>query len=119
VPSRSKEKGDRRERQIVQLLRDLGLDAARVPLSGAAGGEYTGDLRFIPPCHGGEDSWRAEVKGRANGEGWKTIEAWLGTNDVLFLVRDRAEPLVVLPWDSFKYLLEALGGNSRGVDPPP
>jgi hypothetical protein len=38
------------------------------------------------------------VKARGNGEGFATLERWLGDNDALFLRRDRAEPVIVLPW---------------------
>lgn len=37
-----------------------------------------------------------EVK--ASGEGFATLERWLGESDALFLRRDRTDPLVVLPW---------------------
>jgi hypothetical protein len=46
------------------------------------------------------------VKARASGEGFKTIEKWLGENDALFLVRDRQEPMVVLPWATWERLLK-------------
>jgi hypothetical protein len=86
----SRDKGRRRELQI--LIR-----AERVPLSGAS--KYQGNGADID-CY---ISNRAaplvcEVKARANGEGFKTLETWLGENDALFLIRDRAEPLAVLPW---------------------
>ena len=51
---------------------------------------------------------RTEVKVRANGEGFATIERWLGDNDLLFMRRDRAEPLVVMPWGFYKRLIVAL-----------
>lgn len=41
---RSRDKGNRVERAIVRALQDAGLGAERVPLSGSAGGSYTGDL---------------------------------------------------------------------------
>jgi len=62
--------------------------AERVPLSGAAGGSYGGDLIVT--------GMRCEVKARRSGEGFKQLEAWLGENDVLFLRRNHAEPLIVL-----------------------
>ena len=34
-----------------------------------------------------------EVKTRGNGEGFALLERWLGDADMLFLRRDRAEPL--------------------------
>ena len=37
--------------------------------------------------------------------GFVTLESWLGENDALFLIRDRAEPLVVLPWASWERLV--------------
>jgi hypothetical protein len=40
----SRQKGNRLERAIVRLLQDKGFAAERVPLSGSAGGSYSGDL---------------------------------------------------------------------------
>ncbi len=54
----------------------------------------------------------AEVKARGDGEGFKTLERWLGTHDALFLWRDRAAPLVVVPLHVW---LELIG---RGLPPP-
>jgi hypothetical protein len=48
-----------------------------------------------------------EVKARGNGEGFATLERWLGDNDALFLRRDRAEPMIVLPWRAWARLLSA------------
>jgi hypothetical protein len=39
-----------------------------------------------------------EVKARASGEGFTTLERWLGDADALFLRCDRADPLVVSAW---------------------
>lgn len=54
----------------------------------------------------------AEVKARGDGEGFKTLERWLGTHDALFLWRDRAAPLVVVPLHVW---LELIG---RGLPAP-
>lgn len=43
----------------------------------------------------------AEVKARASGSGFKTLERWLGERDLLFLRRDRQAPLVVMPWEMY------------------
>ena len=37
---------------------------------------------------------RAEVKARANGQGFAIIERWLGDNDMLFLRRDQHHAVV-------------------------
>lgn len=105
----SREKGSRRERQVVKLFRDLGLPAERVPLSGAAGGDFSGDVTFGWPWQL-SDKVTAEVKGRAGAEGWKTVKKWLGDNEALFLVEDNHLPLVVLPWRAFSDLLKSLKG---------
>ena len=39
-------KGKRVERELVELHRDLGIQAQRVPRSGAAGGDFAGDLHL-------------------------------------------------------------------------
>ena len=110
MSNRSKQKGDRRERQVRDLLRSLGVGGERVPLSGAAGGEFEGDLRLSLPDG---TRWTAEVKGRARGEGWKKVEGWLAGNDALFLIKDRSAPLVVLPWLSFCELVGGLNVSAE------
>ncbi len=96
----SRRKGDRIEREIVTLHRELGIPAERVPLSGAAGGSFNGDvvIHLEPPL-------RAEVKARGDGAGFVTLERWLGQRDALFLRRNHAEPLVVVPWSTWRRLL--------------
>lgn len=97
---RSKSKGYRREVEFVELHKALGLDAHRVPLSGAVAG-YKGDLRI-----GVRDRvLSGEVKARATGSGFVTLEKWLGDNDALFLRRDRASAMVVLPWETWAWLV--------------
>ncbi len=99
-------KGVERERALVNLHRELGIHAERVPLSGAA--RYQGGNHDIDVYPFGLDAGAliGEVKARKNGEGFKTIESWLGENDALFLWRDRAEPLVVLPWRVWRTIIE-------------
>src|SRR5512143_1185270 len=95
--ARHKQKGSRVEREIVKRHLAMGVRAKRMPLSGAAGGDFAGDV-LVEIETDGLPRWvlRGEVKARANGEGFKVLEGWLGQNDVLFLRRDRAEPMVLL-----------------------
>src|SRR5579875_3484518 len=94
----SRQKGDRRERELVALHAAIGVKAERVPLSGAA--RYQGAGHDLDVYARGPDAapFVAEVKARASGAGFATLERWLGDHDALFLIRDRAAPLVVLPW---------------------
>ena len=48
----------------------------------------------------------AEVKARKNGGGFAQLEKWLGDYDALFLRRDRANALVLLPWRVWADLIQ-------------
>jgi Holliday junction resolvase len=87
----SRDKGNRLERAVVRLLQDHGLAAERVPLSGSAGGSYSGDLTVQIL---GRDLV-VEAKARANG--FLKLYAWLEGRDVLIIKADRRDALVVLP----------------------
>lgn len=82
---KSRRKGYRLERELKEKLKELGLEVERVPLSGAGGGSFSGDLII--------NGKRAEVKGRA--EGFKSIYQWLEDRDILFIRADRKEWLVI------------------------
>lgn len=107
--SRSRRKGTRAERELVTLLRNAGIAAERVPLSGAVGGRFAGDVLLA-------DGRRAEVKIRRTGlsllyrligdnlrpvtvdptaRGASQVNKWLDTADVLFARTDRMPWLVV------------------------
>ena len=103
----SKCKGDRIEREIVNLLKEAGIHAERVPLSGAVSGSFSGDIVI-------DGQYRAEVKARASGSGFTTIERWKGDHDVLFLRQDHRNPLVVLDIELFTVLLS----GATLPDPP-
>ena len=100
-------KGARVEREIAALHLALGIHAERVPLSGALasrlGPDYGGDLKIdlFPGCARAT----AEVKARAAGGGFITLEKWLGAHDLLFLKRNGVRPMVVLPWETWARLV--------------
>ena len=87
---RSRAKGARAERSIVNALRANGIAAVRVPLSGAVGGRFAGDI-LLPLM--GRDLC-VEVKARA--DGFRELYSWLNGRDVLIVKADRQEPLVVV-----------------------
>jgi hypothetical protein len=91
----SRDKGLRRERAIVEIHTKSGLQAERVPLSGAS--RYRGNGADVDLYVRGTQPLKSEVKARGEGTGFRTLERWLGDNDALFLWRDRAAPFVVLP----------------------
>jgi hypothetical protein len=102
----ARRKGAKRERQLVKLHLEAGIHCERVPLSGAA--RYQGNGGDIDLYIRGRDNAPliCESKSRATGAGFTTLGRWLGDHDALFLTRDRADPLVVLPWSTWIELLE-------------
>ena len=96
----SRDKGNRREREVVNMHKAAGVRAERVPLSGAS--RYQGNGADIDVYVAGADAapWISEVKARGDGQGFATIKKWLGENDMLFLIEDGTKPLVLLPWSA-------------------
>lgn len=95
MPSRSKAKGDRDERGLVAAAQAAGLDARRVPLSGAVA-EFKGDVQIMT----NDRVWLAECKHRANG--FRQLYGWLADYiDVLTVRADRQPRLVVMREETF------------------
>jgi hypothetical protein len=101
-----KHKGVRVERELVNQLVELGLPCFRVPLSGAAGGEWSGDIHI--PLLG--RTRRVEVKCR--GDGFRQIYSWLVRSDLLIVKADRRNPLAVLP---LPLMVELMLAAERGL----
>ncbi len=87
---KSRDKGARFEREIVAILQSMGRAGEKMPLSGALGGKWAGDISA--PVLGSD--WRVEAKVRA--DGFKKIYDYLGLNDALIIKADRCRPLVVV-----------------------
>ena len=87
----SRDKGNRAERAIVKFLQERGFTAERVPLSGAAGGSYLGDLT-VPVLNVDRV---VEVKCRANG--FRELYRWLIDRDIRIIRADRSEPWSCYP----------------------
>lgn len=98
--NRSRAKGDRFEREVVEAFLLDGIPAQRVPLSGAAGGMFSGDIQIVVA----ERHLKLECKVRARA--WKAEYGWLEDNYALVVKRDRSEPLVILRLSDFKKLLK-------------
>ena len=84
-------KGTNAEREFVQLM-----GGERVPLSGSAGGSYTGDVTV--PYLG-----KGEVKRRKQ---FATLYSWIKDVDFVALRADRQEWLVVLRAKDIKQLVD-------------
>jgi hypothetical protein len=114
--ARHRRKGDRIERELVD--RHKALHAERYPLSGAS--RFRGSGHDIDIYLFGRDDAPivGEVKGRKNGAGFTTLEKWLDEYDALFLRRNNADPLVVLPWRIWARILDSCkAGSAAGRIP--
>lgn len=96
-----RQRGDRFERECVEKLRLLGVPSVRVPLSGAAGGQFSGDIRVqvgkAPPP-------RCTVECKVRKVGWGNLYSWIKPVQYLFIKNDREEPLVVMRLSEFARL---------------
>lgn len=91
-----RDKGLRAEREFARII-----GGERVPLSGAAGGRFVGDVID-------SDGRRWEVKVRK--DGFKMLYKWIENVDFLAIRSDRSEWLVVLRIDDYLRLV----GDERG-----
>jgi hypothetical protein len=91
--ARHRRKGDRIEREVVERHKALGIHAERYPLSGASQFRSSGHDIDVYTFGKTEPPLAVEVKARASGAGFTTIEKWLANYDALFLRRDGADPL--------------------------
>jgi Holliday junction resolvase len=82
--------GNRVERIITKGWQAAGFAAERIPLSGSAGGSFTGDISL--PLLGVDRC--VEVKSRR--DGFREIYKFLAERDVLVVKAARAEPLVIV-----------------------
>jgi hypothetical protein len=105
---RSRRKGDRVERELVEQHKALGIHAERYPLSGASRFRGSGHDLDIYACGREQAPLVCEVKARKGGAGFAQLERWLGEYDALFLRRNNADPLVLLPWRIWARLIQAV-----------
>jgi len=104
----SREKGMRAERQIVELFRQVGLEAYRVPLSGISAG-FKSDVEVRI----GSQRLRFESKVRAKEFG--LLYRWLTGSDALVVKADRKPMLVVLPLEKFAIALGEYASATENV----
>ena len=103
--ARHRQKGDRIERELVDRHKAMGIHAERYPLSGASRFRGSGHDLDIYAFGREQAPIVGESKARKNGAGFVQLETWLGEYDVLFLRRNNADPMVLLPWRVWATLL--------------
>ncbi len=102
----SRDKGARFERMCVHAFQDQGFAAERVPLSGAAGGSFRGDI--TSPLLHVDRVW----EGKSRADGFKQLYGWLGDENYgLLLKADRMPILAVVRLDDFLALAKTAEGR--------
>lgn len=99
---RSKRKGYTGEKEVVDLLQKYGIEAERVPLSGALKSE-----KYSCDVHIERIDKRAEVKRRKSG--LKTIQKWLeedSNSNYIFFREDYGDWVVIMPVMEFIELIQ-------------
>jgi hypothetical protein len=91
VGLKSRRKGARNELALAHAL-----GGKRVPLSGAAGGEFAGDVL-----------WRGlRIEAKVRADGFRQLYGWLVGNDALAVRADGQGWLMVVPLERFLELVE-------------
>ena len=110
----SRQKGDRLERLVVGIFAGAGIEARRMPLSGAVEG-FPGDVQLI--LNG--SVLKLECKSSASR--FSNLYRWLEGNDGLAVKLDRNEPLIVMEARKLANLLSTIPGNrvAEAVHAPP
>ena len=99
---KTRKKGDRNERLVVERFKKFNIPCARVPLSGS--GSTSGDIVFYNGIgsfdkHTIAKIYKGEVKVRDGG--FNLVYKYLDDNDVLLLRQDRKDWLIVMELDKF------------------
>jgi Holliday junction resolvase len=105
MANRAKQKGDREERRIVNLIKEWGFHAVRAPLSGAV--QFRGQTDDIDAYFNGVDKapFFIECKMRKDNSGFKVIDDWMGNADILSIRTDGNRAKYVLTEEALKRLV--------------
>jgi Holliday junction resolvase len=112
MANKNRAKGDYHERYFVKWLQKIGFKAKRQPLSGALGGEYSGDIIWQL----GEERLVVEVKYRDK-SGFPN--PFTVVRDVLFYKRKEGKPktLIIFDGDVFEEKIAPLLKENQNVIP--
>ena len=106
MASKSKQKGNRFEYLVRDLAIEYGLDAKKVPLSGAAK-DFKSDILI--------NGFPYECKSRSKAP-FSSLYKWIENVRGLFIKMDREEPLVVIRASHYLTLLKFIKGSDSEVE---
>jgi hypothetical protein len=108
----SREKGIRAERQIVELFRQAGLEAYRIPLSGSVAG-FKSDVELRIGAK------RLHLESKVRGGRFSMIYRWLFGADALVIKKDCNQPLIVMRLTDFASLLSHMPSSIETITHKP
>ena len=104
--NKNKQKGSYHERWFIKWLKDQGIEAKKVPLSGALGGEYSGDIH-LPSLVG--RNLVVEVKYRTTSSFPNAFKVLEGRDMALYKRKTGEQKVcVILSEDLFKEMIERM-----------
>lgn len=114
MANKNKQKGLYHERKVVDWLKSFGIKAKRQPLSGALGGEYSGDIKLELFGH----ELVVEVKYR-DVSGFPSPFSVLDNRDMAIYKRRTGSPqtIIILKGDVFQSIMEKYHADSGVVNP--
>ena len=113
MANKNKSKGIYHEKRFCEWLDKIGIQNYRVPLSGALGGEWSGDIHVTL----GGRKLVAEVKYRDKSN-FPSPFTVLDCRDIAFYKRKTGKPqsLVIMPAELFEHLLGETNGKPNEDD---
>ena len=102
MPSRSKQKGNRFEREVVNRAKELNIGAERAYASNGLSLGHTEEVDVV--LDGVDKEWRVQCKVRKNIAQW--LKPNIGNVDVQVVKEDRGTIYAILPFDDFLELIE-------------
>ena len=113
---KSRQKGVRVERDVVNWHRDTGVYAERVPLSGAS--HYQGSNTDIDVYAFGRnaDPLRFEIKARKDGAGFRLFHKWLEGKEGLITKQNGTQEVVHLPRDTYERMLRHIADLEQRLE---
>ncbi len=105
-----RQKGDRHERWLVNLLREAGFAAERTPSSGAnRSSRFGGGYDVTWPMLGRD----IMIEAKHHGNGFKRVYRWLEPVDILIIKADFSADLAILPLKKLIEIVQAAEKNKN------
>lgn len=94
-----RQRGDREERRLVNVLQEAGFAAERLPTSGSKVGTPFGGYDISLPLMGIDRKVEVKHHGTLTKSPFNKLYQYLDGRDMLIVRRDHSDPIVIINWD--------------------